>query len=651
MARRELRKAADGLSDFINDAVLDMWLNVQDEEGYQHLFDDTRTQLPLGNRASFVSTVVLRVIRDQGKARASALAQNWFRLVLSAEEREAIVLTMLREGIVDDYTYAALGSSVRDLFDCLRTGSTAAHRAELAGSIAESVIPVEGRERSKRHAQRWFASLVLLEEEKEAIVNELFDGGIRNEAFYRTLSQEALQYARRRALRDEEDLDDASLAPLFSGSGQGHLPQPISSRFDALFAQVGLATDLRDACLNVDELSRVTGSAHHMAPSWSALSRAIRHLRHSRHPEESKEFAHALARLAPMSAGATNGEQWRFPILRLLHLQQILEAPRLSKVVRDPAFALVPDVALYLMGRDDVLFHPELRVLRGSDRRWRARWVESAGEVVSTMFLEDSVQLDLSTLARMPEKNDALTPDFMGATTTGGKLVYESKGSSDWKTHLGQRKHALKQLRKEDGASTSPWATDGRTFACSLFAAQQGDERSSLLHVDDPPFQFDDQFGDGWESHCRREHAIAMLEAARLFGRADDAARQRRTESDSNREAIFRLPGGNGPEGESFVGTYLPVGEWARTLRHPNPRECERIRMFVGVQQALARQFERGEFPSTVLSLDSKNSPSPSGELDRGPRIGLLPGPESQGFARGMYSVLADGAFMAIEFE
>jgi len=158
--------------------------------------------------------------------------------------------------------------------------------------------------------------------------------------------------------------------------------------------------------------------------------------------EFAEAFAH-FARVIPPSVTGVGGQsQLRFPILRLLHLQQILETPRLSKVVRDPALALVPDVALYLMGRDDVLFHPELRVLRGSDRRWRARWVESAGEAVSTMFLEDSVKLDLSTLARMPEKSGSLTPDFMAATTAGGKLVYESKGSSDWKTHLSAKARA-----------------------------------------------------------------------------------------------------------------------------------------------------------------------------------------------------------------
>ena len=544
--------------------------------------------------------------------------------------------------------------ALEHLFAHRRNQISAKESARFVWDAVSHVLDQKGRKFVKARALKWWGEMASSEEQQEALIRVMVRNGIREESVFRALGSYALQFARREAAQYGDSVLHASFVSPFSSGVGNPAAGRIASRFDSLFADVVLAADLRDACLYPDEHSRVVESAQQSAPSWSAFARALRHLRHFPPPmmdEFAEAFAH-FARVVPSSVtGAVGQSQLRFPILRLLHLQQILEAPRLSKVVRDPALALVPAVALYLMGRDDVLFHPELRVLRGSDRRWRARWVESAGEAVSTMFLEDSVQLDLSTLARMPEKGGSLTPDFMAATSTGGKLVFESKGSSDWKTHLGQRKYALKQLGKGDGESASPWATDGRTFACSLFAAQQGNERSSLLHVDDPPFQFDDQFRDGWESHCRREHATAMLEAARLFARADDVARQQRTDSDSNREAIFRLPGGDGSEGESFVGNYLPVDEWARTLRHPNPRECERIRMFVGVQQELARQFERGEFPSLMPSPDFKESSKPYGELDRGPRIGLLPGRGSRGVARGMYSVLADGAFMAIEFE
>lgn len=544
--------------------------------------------------------------------------------------------------------------AVENLFAHFRNQLSARDSFNFVRDVIDDLLNQKGRKFVKDRVLKWWREMASSEEQQEALIDIMVRRGIRDESLYRALGSGALQFARRIAAEFGDSVLHGSFETPFSIPAGNPASGRIASRFDALFADVTLAADLRDACLTSDEHSRVVESAQRSAPSWSAFGRALRHFRHFPRPmmdEFAEAFAHFARAIPPSLTVSADPPQFRFPILRLLHLQQILEAPQLSKVVRDPAFALVPDIALYLMGRDDVLFHPELRVLRGSDRRWRARWVESAGEAVSTMFLEDSVQLDLSTLARIPEKSGSLTPDFMAATTTGGKLVFESKGSSDWKTHLSQRKHALRQLGKDNGEGVSEWSTDGRAFACSLFAAQQGDERSSLLHVDAPTFQFDDRFQEVWDSHCRREHAIAMLEAARLFGRADDVARQGRTESDSNSEATFRLPSGAGPEGESFVGTYLPVGEWARMLRHPNPRECERVRIFVGVQQELARQFERGEFPSLLPSPDSKGSSKPSGELASGPRIGLLPGRESRGVARGMYSVLADGAFMAIEFE
>lgn len=540
-----------------------------------------------------------------------------------------------------------------DLFAHCRNQLNAGDSAHFVRRAVSHVLYQKGRKFVKARALKWWGAMANSEEQQEALIKVMVEKGIRSESVFRALGSGALNFARREAAQYRDPVLDGDLVSQFSTGAGNPATERVASRFDTLFADVTLAADLRDACLTSDEYSRVAESAQLTAPSWTAFARALRRLQRFQHPmmdEFAEALTHFVQAVPSPVMGVAGPSRLRFPILRLLHLQQILEAPRLSKVVKDPALVMVPDVVLYLMGRDDVLFQPELRVLRGSDRRWRARWVENAGEAVATMFLEDSVRLDLSTLARIPEKRGSLTPDFMAATTAGGKLVFESKGSSDWKTHLGQRKQALHQLGKDYGESENSWGSDGRTFACCLFAAQQGDERASLLHVDDPPFQFEDRFPEGWELHCRREHAIAMLEAARLFARADDVARQRRSVTDSNREAVFRLRGGDGPEGESFLGTYLPVEEWARSLRHPHPRECERIRVFVGVQEELARQFEQGKFLSLVPTPDAMKSVNPPAELDRGPRIGLLPGQESQGVARGMYSVLADGAFMAIEF-
>jgi hypothetical protein len=145
------------------------------------------------------------------------------------------------------------------------------------------------------------------------------------------------------------------------------------------------------------------------------------------------------------------------------------------------------------------------------------------------MFLEDSVELDLGSLSRVPERTDRPTPDFMAGTLPGQNVVFESKGATNWRTHLKQRRYALEQLGKKPSANGDvSWGSKGRAFACSLFAAEQGEDRTSLLYVDDPPFQFEQDFGEGWELRSRRDHAIAMLEAARLYELADDLARARR---------------------------------------------------------------------------------------------------------------------------
>ncbi len=549
-------------------------------------------------------------------------------------------------------------SETENFFEQSRNSFPGAFAALFVRSAIRHLIEVKGRNFVKARALRWWRMVSESEEQQEALVEGIIDGGILDEGIFRELGTEALEVARQAVWREGSYLRGASDISPFSGPARTPAIPRDSSRLDVLFAEVSLATDLRDACLTPAEHLRVSESAHLATPAWSAFARALKQQRKTGNPEYA-EYVRQYTNLsrsfpAPL-IGTPNGTNWRFPVIRFLHLQQLLAAPRLSKAVNDPTLLPVPEVALFLMGRDDLLFHPELRILRGTDNRWRARWAELAGEAMATMFLEDSVQLDLSLLARIPEKMGALTPDFKASTITGEKLVFEAKGASAWKTHMAQRKHALRQLGKEEQRPNS-WSKDGRCFACSLFAAQQGSEGSSLLHVDDPPFGFEDQFQEGWQSLCRREHAIGMLEAARLFDRADHVAQRRERESEYARESVFRLSGEaslseeTSSSDEVFIGTYLPVGEWARSLRHPDPKKCDRIRIFVGIQKSLARDFEYGRFPRGAVVERSDYSDVQSGALTGSSRVGLLPGREVR-TARGIYSVLADGAFMAIELE
>ena len=49
----------------------------------------------------------------------------------------------------------------------------------------------------------------------------------------------------------------------------------------------------------------------------------------------------------------------------------------------------------------------------------------------------------------------------------------------------------------------------------------QGDERESLLHVNDPVFGYRDLFDGRWEAESRRHHFAGVLETAQLFEKAD----------------------------------------------------------------------------------------------------------------------------------
>ena len=75
--------------------------------------------------------------------------------------------------------------------------------------------------------------------------------------------------------------------------------------------------------------------------------------------------------------------------------------------------------------------------------------------------------------------------------------------------------------------------------------------------------------------------------------------------------------------------------------------------MFAGIEQDLYQHFERGEFPARLGPSEVSAANETGGGRVRGPVTGILPnhGGESDARARGMYSVLSDGAFMAVELE
>lgn len=531
---------------------------------------------------------------------------------------------------------AVLGDDeVDDLWPTLRGKLGQADRLNALYNLVQRFVEVHGRQSAREITVRTWWGLNLSEEEREGVVRGLLRGGVRDAGFYRSIGFDPTRIA----IENGYELDQHPFPTGIFPISNRNEDVPLNSRFESLLADVTMPTDLRDACLRPDELRRVSSRSASFAPTWSAFARAVRRFGH---PEMIHEMWHMLRHAPLVAAHQAPDARWSFPIFRFLHLQQILEAPSLANAVRDPAAALVPDVALYLMGRDAVMYQPELRVMRDADRRWRARWAETAGEATATMFLEDAVQLDLATLARIPERANEQTPDFMAMTMSHEPLVFETKGSTQWQSHLSQRRDALGQLGKNGASSGTNWAARGRTFACSLFAAQQGEPKSSLLHVDDPPFGFGHLFGEGGEFRCRREHAVAVLQAARFYEAAESFGRSREFNSEQVELSTFQLrteENSNQEGQDTFVGHYLPTLDWAHQLGHPDIKQCSRIRMFVGLEQGLFRRLARGQV------IDRESLKSETQFEFRISKVGVLPG------SRGIYSHLADGAFMAVELK
>jgi hypothetical protein len=242
----------------------------------------------------------------------------------------------------------------------------------------------------------------------------------------------------------------------------------------------------------------------------------------------------------------------------------------------------------------------------------------------------------------------------MAQTISQDRIVVESKGATSWKVHQEQRKKALVQLRKGKeprnvGPLASSWTTSGRAFAISFFAAVQGARQSSLLHVDDPPFLFDDLFVDARVNESRRRHFVGVLEAARLFAFADDLRRGRPSEArqDSHTFTIEAQP--ETREGaQRFVGNFLPVQDVARQLRHPRMDLVESLRVYVGIDDRVLRELTANRLPQPTAQTEL-DAEGPTESILPATGWGLLPGRQPDSPPRGVYSVLNDGAFLAVE--
>ncbi len=538
-------------------------------------------------------------------------------------------------------TLLSIGDIETRVFDAEGHG-TADARVRAIQEVTASLLGVHGRTKTREHVQRWWKRKDLLEEQREAIISALGRAHALTRSFVRTLGMDAERIAASLISRHGIDGswfgDLASLAEL--GGAKRRSDQAVVARVGSLLQSVQLVADIRDARFSPGELGRLNGGR-----AKSLLARAVRRY----HPRQLYELLHEIGiESIPMTSllfrdSVTEKASLEFPLIRLLHLRLIVESPSLASSLLHPERLLVPEVMLYLLGQDAVSYFPQLRVHRETDRRWRARWAEATAEAVSIMLLEDVLDMELSKLARIRERVEGPTADFRAKTRSGDKVVFESKGTTDWGTHRAQRRHAAEQLgkvQKRRGLRTGDlWRPKVRTYAVCLYASQQGRDGSSLLYVDDPPFEFDDLFGEANDDSARRHHYAAVLQAARMFDVAD-AVLAPRTEAAEVKEdaSVFtiRTPGTQ-EAGVSFRGNYLPLLEVARQLGHPDHNSVRNVGLFVGIRDAEYRSLMRGNIPESTETTDEL---SPTG---------LLPGADSQAAPCGVYSLLSDGAFLAVE--
>jgi hypothetical protein len=590
-----------------------------------------------GHRAEMSGDVFAWLFFDGEYASAAvALAR------IDATARDALRQAALRVPfhMLDDHDRQRVVAEVLDVDDLLnhwqtgRTSMPPGLRVRLARARVQCALDTAGRAVVRDYLRANWVALGLMEEEVEAVIEALANAGALTLRLLRELGSEAEHCAYRLLARghipDYWTSDGPSPPQVFAESSA---PAAVQVRAAALLQDVCVRADLRDAGLTADEYARL---AHPwLAPAHSYRVRAAaRHL-----PSELWD----LLRPPMRQTEPVSGPVVQFPLLRLLHMRMILETPILRPTEAGADPSLVLPVMLHMLSSEGVTYYPELRVPRESGQRWRAVWAERTGETIAVLMLEDAIGLDLSTLVRIPAGNKEPTPDFMAAAERGEHIVLECKGSTDWKTHCSQKQKALQQLCKGPAPEGTPLvalSAGGRGFACCLYAALQRSERESLVHVEDPLFAFEALFHEGWETAARRRHYAAVLEACDQFDAADRLL-GRRPLSGTEREqrsSAFAL-GDEDDSGLRFRGVWDRVDDTGRRLGYDDFERFTGIRVFRGISEGRYQALMSGDYGSDQMEEERQ----PAGRL---PRVGTLP--PRKGGHQGVYSLLSDGAFLAL---
>jgi hypothetical protein len=533
---------------------------------------------------------------------------------------------------------------------------SAGQRVSGAEALVEEFVRLYGHEKTRDQIALLWQQKDLLEEERETVLAMAIRHGVYDWQTLLTLAPDAQALAEKLLARGRVHARELGLlkpleAPPIHGTRSS--PEWLKESVSSLGQRVLIPLHLAGSGLSPTELARLDLTGLHPLIALAAIDEYRRLFRHP----FIEEMLHTWEREWPIPlhgglAGAGSGVSTRLlsiPLIRLLHMRRLLDSPSLASALANPAEALVPEVFLHLLQYEGVVYNPEIRLPGGAGRGWRRRWAESSGEAFSCLFLEDTLALDLTTLIRIPEAQEE-TPDFLAKTFSGEFVVFESKGSTAWETFRRSKRKALKQLAKT--GSTAKWKRSigwgapakGRSFACCLFVATVGAVEQSQFHVEDPPFAFERLFHEGWEDAARRRHYAAVLEAAGLY--SDAAGLLGLPHPDiAHGSEIYRLSLSE-EVGEEFTGAYFQPADAARILGHPEPGAFRDVRVFAGIESGVLSQLRDGRLPAgRPFGLRHEGRP----EKSPIPPFGILPGEEPGGPARGLYSRMSDGSFLAVE--
>lgn len=503
------------------------------------------------------------------------------------------------------------------------------------------------KDRGRAEARHFLLKLwpdLTVEEEQEAALSAIdIHGAGLTTNLLRDLGEEARALARsmfRRGILRHTVLEVSGSRAALNSANDG--AKRSVERISMLLECVAIPCELRDARLSLEEIARLDniGSFDEYIVTFAnwAHKRGIMH----RH-EVIREWRHSdQPLLGPRQVKLVHGHEFQLPLLRVLHMRALLESPELRSAIVAPTPHFVPEIFQYMLDIEGISYFPELRVAVGLDRRFKARWAESMGEAISVLFMEEAVDIDLTLLERIPETNQGPSADFKAATGQGEPVVFESKGSTDWATHRKQLRRARKQLLKDGVPEAS--GNDGRAFAAAFYGALHGENRSTRLCVEDPPFGFERMFGPGWEELARRRHFASMAQFAGLPAVAERLLGEDGPETDVRQyrepdRYVLSVPGD--AEAAVFLGTADDVGALAQMLRVPNPEQYRGWRVFRGVAE---REFKH-MFDGRVPPPQDSDEPS---RITSIPPSGVVPGEETTQ-DRGVYSLLSNGAFFAID--